>query len=264
MGLGKIVKKAVSTSTLGLIGGQQNNLLSDTGSQTQTSSRNVEAANALEQRFSNEEAKLYDQLGLDIKSLAGVQAAGSDLSSQLAALAKNPFEASLSAADIEQGKKLAEAFTSEESLGLQQGYEQQVAEANRLATRLGRSTIDPILQAQLRKTVMQQQQQLGAKKTALSSQLALQNLQQRMAGREQQANLFTSALGAQGQQFGQSLQALQSQFNRASLAGNIVGREQQMRLGKAGGVTTSSGRAGFLDILGAGARIAGSVVKMGS
>lgn len=265
--LGKLAKNIVSTSTFGMVGGQENNLLnglSDTGSQKQQSLVDVGPAGTLEKRFTAEEAKLFDQLGIDISNLSGIQSKGASLADQIAALAGQPIEAQLTEADISAGKKLAEAFTAEESLGLQQSYEQQLAEANRLATRLGRSTVDPILQAQLRKTVMQQQQQLGAKKTSLSSQYALQNLQQRLGARESQVSLLSKALTGQEQQFGQNLKALQAQFSRATLAGDITGREQQFRLGAAGRTTTQNAKAGFLDVLGAGAGIAGSLAKLGA
>lgn len=119
---------------------------------------------------------------------------------------------------------------------LEQMFRKQTQQSNQLATKLGRSINDPILQARLRTGFMEQQDMLESEKQAAAQNLLFQRF-----------NLGQQALNVGNMPFQRALQA-------GGLGGQIMGQERQFQLG------TSYTTPGFLSTVGALAGASGSVM----
>lgn len=157
---------------------------------------------------------------------------------------------------LQAGQQFANAAFAPQEQQLQQQYQKQVAEANKQATRLGRSTSDPFLQATLRKQVMADQGALQAQKTQYSAQFAQDLLGKQIGARGQQADILGNLGTAQANENQQNFinQNTAQQNNLANLvnAYNLVSQQYQFernfQLGAANRSTISTGQGSGLAI----------------
>lgn len=138
--------------------------------------------------------------------------------------------------DVTLSRQYAGKLMAPEWEALQQSFRKQTEESRREAATLGRSTIDPVLQAKLRGTQMEQEAMLGARETALSYQMARELPGQRIG--------YAQAL----QQRGVSYQA-----SLAELGSSLSSRLANIRLSAAGRTTTGMETPGIGAVLMAGA-----------
>lgn len=101
---------------------------------------------------------------------------------------------------------------------LQQSFNDQSTDMNRLAARLGRSVDDPILQAKLRTGFMNQQMQLGSQMTSLRQQLAMRQPERRLGFFGQAAD-FRRGLASQAMSNRQAIMALGNQGLQNAMTG---------------------------------------------
>lgn len=162
---------------------------------------------------------------------------------------------------MQAGRRFAnDAFAPQEQ-ALQQQYQQQVASANKQATRLGRSANDPFLQAQLRRQVMSDQGSLQAQKTQFSSQFAQDLLGKQIGAQGQQADILSQLGGQQAatnqqtfanRQTGQQNQ-LANLVNSYNMAQQQYQFERNFQLGTATKSSVSTGQGSGLAIAAQGA-----------
>lgn len=83
--------------------------------------------------------------------------------------------------DISGAQKFTQDIFAPQSVAMQQAFQQQSQQNNRLATRLGRSADDPILAAKLAQEQTRQLQQFESQKTAFSAQNAQDRMGQQLS-----------------------------------------------------------------------------------
>lgn len=163
--------------------------------------------------------------------------------------------------DIDTANRIASQLFGARQTALQQLFEDQTTEANRLAARLGRPVNDPILQAKLRTGFIRQQDLVNAEQNAAAQNLALQLPGQRLGFAQAQSQIL-SALGDQ---------AVSNINYLLSLGNQIANQERNFRLqtgeryssgsikegGGIGGAIT-----GAIGGIGAGLEIAPSLSKV--
>lgn len=136
--------------------------------------------------------------------------------------------------DITQAAGISQQLFAPQQERLSQIFQQQGIEARRQAAQLGRSSIDPILQARLRTQQAQQAGMLSAQQAAQTQQIAMQLPQQRLS--------FQEALAQQGIRNRQSILQMGAQIQQPMFAA---------RLGSAQGTETSRASLASL-LMGAG------------
>ncbi len=153
--------------------------------------------------------------------------------------------------DVQQSNRVANNLYESRQTQLNQMFQDQNTEAERLAARLGRPVNDPILQAKLRTGFIRQQDLLNSEKTGTAQQLALQLPGQRLNLAGQQTNILSALAN----------QALQNRQYLLGLGNSLAGQERGFRLQTSeqySNATQSSGGglggalAGGLSGLGAG------------
>lgn len=189
--------------------------------------------------------------------------------------------------DINDANSYAANLYAPQRAGLEQAFRNQTMDSNRLASSLGRSINDPILQSKLRTGFMDQTAALNAQQTASAQQIAFQLPGQRLASSQAQGgfygNQYDVSAGNYQNQFnalqgmsgfgGQRVGALgdvygaqqaakdQATQNRLSLLGlgqQLQQQGQNFRLASAGRTTTGSNQGSALSTLGGIAGIAGA------
>lgn len=155
-------------------------------------------------------------------------------------------------ADVAAGQKYANQLFASQQASLESSARTQSQEAARQAASLGRSVADPVLQAKLRSSLMEQQAQLEGQKTGTAAKYATEFLpQQRLAGLEAQQ----TGVGMLGNLF--STQQTLNQQQQSSQQ-NLFQALQNFRLASAGKMTTGTTNEGPLASLFA---LAGSGAK---
>lgn len=190
----------------------------------------------------------FEQLTKFVEAGAGESDIAASVKAQrdLAAAQGAPGALDPTEQDIGFAGGIAKSLFGEERLRQEQGFERQGQETAQLAAQLGRATDDPILQAKLRGTFMQEQAALGARQGALSTQIALMRPEQRLALQQQQAE----TLG------GLANQAFQNRTAILGLGSGLQGAEREFRLARATQTNETTSSPGALSILGA---VAGGV-----
>lgn len=143
-------------------------------------------------------------------------------------------------ADFQQGaQRGAAAQLAPQRAALQASFEAQRQNTAQLAAQLGRPVDDPILQAKLATSQIQQEMQLAGQETALAQQIQGQQL-----AALGQATDIRAQLGQQ---------ALQNRLTLFGAGQQALGAERNFRLGAAGGQTTiSTPGAGTFGAIGSG------------
>lgn len=152
--------------------------------------------------------------------------------------------------DITNANNYATNIFAPQQTGLNQAFQDQNSQAQRLAAQMGRSVDDPVLQAQMRLGQIREQNMLNSQKTAFGSQMALQLPQNRLN------------LAGQGNNILQGLasQAFTNQSNLIGLGSNIINQERNMRLATATRTAEQYGESGG----GLKGALAGGVAGLGS
>jgi hypothetical protein len=174
----------------------------------------------------------YTQVGANQSDVAAGAQGARDLASMYGDYAKTGGLPGQGDVDISQG--FAKDIFAARQTGLDQSFQDQNVQANRLAASLGRSVDDPILQAKLRTGFLRQQDQLNSDRTGYASQLALALPGQRLGYAERRANALS----------GLASQAFQNQANVISLGSGIADQERNFRIATAhryGNQNVSSG-----------------------
>jgi hypothetical protein len=141
-----------------------------------------------------------------------------DLASMLGDYAKGGYQPNDS--DISSSNDLATKLFGSRQTALNQSFQDQTTEANRLAARLGRSVDDPILQAKLRSGMMRQQDSLNSDKQGWATQYALNQPMQRLNFAGQKANILS----------GLASQAMSNRNALLSMGSNLLSGERNFRL----------------------------------
>lgn len=165
-----------------------------------------------------------------------------------------------SAGDITTSNQQAAALFGGQRVGMQQAFDDQRTQANRVAGLSGRNINDPILQAKLAQEQTRQSSVLDANQGSFAQQLAMQAPMQRLGFAQQRAGV----LG------GLATQAMQNRQMIAAMGEGIMNNERNFRLqtatrwgneqsgGGAGGAIT-----GALGGIGAGASLATGLSNSG-
>lgn len=194
--------------------------------QNSSSGLNLAEASALEQKasrvqnsqFSDLENILYSNPNQDRQDYQTGLNSQKDLARMLGEYSKSgglPSQADINSANQVTGNLFAQRQTE-----LDQVFQDQNTEAERLAARLGRPVNDPIIQAKLRTGFIRQQDLLNAEKQGASQNLALQLPNQRLGYAQNQATL----LDAIGQR------AIDNRNFLIGLGSNLAGSERNWRL----------------------------------
>lgn len=152
-----------------------------------------------------------------------------DLANQLQALSEGAFLPNTQ--DILTARGQSQNLLAGQRAGLQNIFRGQNMQANRNAASLGRSTNDPILQAQLRQQQAGMQSELLGQEQAMTQEIASSLPLQRLGFQQQRTSLL-SGLGSQ------------AMSNRISLLGagtNIQNLQNQIRLGQTSTTLHSGG-----------------------
>ncbi|MCK5016132.1 MAG: hypothetical protein KAS32_03590 [Candidatus Peribacteraceae bacterium] len=170
--------------------------------------------------------------------------------------------------DISRTAGLAGQLLRPEQVALQQAFGRQEIQAGRSAAALGRGVGDPILQAKLRTSQMEQQERLGARQTSLSTQLAMMQPEQRLALSRERAGVL-GGLGTQAMQnrsfltqLGQGIGEAERSFRErtATQTGFNTQAFQQTSTNALGAI--GGGISGGLAGLGAGASLASNIPSL--
>lgn len=154
--------------------------------------------------------------------------------------------------DIATARGQAQNLLSGQRAGMANVFAAQTEQANRQAAQLGRSTNDPILQAQLRRQQIEQERELAGQETALTQQIGSSLPLQRLQFQQQRAGVL--------QGIGDQASALRS--NLIGQGTNIQNLLNQIRLGQGTSTQQSGGGlAGALSGALGGAGAALGVVK---
>lgn len=184
---------------------------------------------------------------------------GEDLSSLIQKYVQN--NGMPTGSDTQNAQAFASNMFAPQQVGLQQSFLQQGYAANQNSALMGRAGNDPILQAKMRTSMMQQQSMLNAQQGAFGSQYAMNMPQQRiglagqrmsvLGGLASQAMANRQALVASGSSmYGQGLQ---SQEYTASHPGGWSG----MLTGLIGGAGAGMSAANSFSNMGGGGGMGG-------
>lgn len=134
-----------------------------------------------------------------------------DFQKLLSQLSSAPQDLLPTSDDVFNAKEATSGLFAAEENQLNEIFKQERIQSNREAASLGRSTIDPVLQAQLRISKASQLAGLESRKTTEASRLALQLPALRQQALERQAS-FAEVLANQGISNRQSLMEMGSSF----------------------------------------------------
>lgn len=221
-------------------------------SQSVTSTVNVAPESAEEKQFRLGAADSYGQLGQMVGAGPGQQdvtaALGStrDLASMLQSFAKGGFLPGQE--DITTAQNFAQQMFAPQQTALQQSFQDQQTQANRMAAQMGRGANDPILAAKLAQEQTRQQGMLSAQQGAFAADFGMQLPGQRLGFQEQLANV-RSGLATQAMQNRQSLFSMGQQAQQA---------ERNWRLNTASRTNTQTSGGDFMSAVGGISAIAGA------
>jgi hypothetical protein len=133
--------------------------------------------------------------------------------------------------DISTANSQANALFGGQRAAMQNSFIGQTQQANQLASRLGRSTNDPILQAQLRGQMFQQENLLAGQQGAMAQDLAMQMPMQRLQFASSQNDVLSQLAS----------QAFQNRQALAGIGTNIRAMENNVRVAGASTVTQQGG-----------------------
>jgi len=145
--------------------------------------------------------------------------------------------------DVAAGQQFAQNIFAPQQLGLQQSFQDQQVQANRMAARLGRTGNDPILRNKLAQEQTRQQAMLNSQQGAFAAEQAYALPQQQINYAQALANT----------RMGLASQAFQNRQNLMQLGQSLTQQERQYRLQAASqtgqtqfGGTVGGGWAGAL------------------
>lgn len=213
---------AIGGGLLGAISGSQKNV-------TGSSSQNISGINLSDESELEKLAGKNVQSSLgDISNLVGLGPGAQDITSSLSAqrglagqlesFAQGGFLPSES--DVTRSREFAASQFAPQQEVLKQSYQDAQVRANQLATQLGRSVDDPIIQARLQTDLARQTSVLGAQQNAFASQFAQNLPQQRLQYQAQLADVRGSLAS----------QALSNRQALLSLGSQVQSAERQFRL----------------------------------
>lgn len=194
-----------------------------------SSSSNLSGINLAPESEFEQEAQRFQRGALgDFNQFVGQGPGGQDitaaltsqrgLASQLEAFAQGGFLPSES--DTARAREFAASQFAPQQEVLKQSFQDAQIRANQLATQLGRSVDDPIIQARLQTDLARQQSTLGAQQNAFASQFAQNLPQQRLAFQAQLADVRGNLAS----------QALSNRQALLSLGSQVQSAERQFRL----------------------------------
>lgn len=180
-----------------------------------------------------------------------------DLANELQRMSEGAFLPSTQ--DINQARTQSQNLLAGQRAGLQNIFERQQDVANRQAAQMGRSTNDPILQAQLRRAQAEQESELLGQEQAMTQQIASSLPLQRLQFQQQRAGV----LGGLGNQ------ATTLRSNLLGMGTNVQNLQNQIRLGGSTRTATQGGGmqgflTGALGGAGAGLGLASGLNSMGA
>ena len=222
----------------GMIGGSPNG---ESSQQSQVQDLNLRDINALNVGRSNLEASATSASEGLFSSLNQLTAAGPGMSDVQAGLSAqqgygNVLQQQLSQgglpsqAQIGAGQQYAQSIFAPQQVMLQQQFNQERVNQQRLAARLGRRTNDPVLANKMAFSQGQLQQQLQAQQGAFASQTA-------MSLPEKQAAMAERLAQVRG---GLATQALQNRTSLLTMGQQLAASERQYRIATARHKATSS------------------------
>lgn len=154
--------------------------------------------------------------------------------------------------DITMAQGFAEQVFRPEQLQLEQGFVEQGQRTSQLAARLGRPVNDPILQAKLAQSQINQQAVLAARQGAFAADIAQQQPERKLGFFRERA----------GFQQGLASQAIANRQALFSMGNQITASEREFRLRQAGEQKTEGG--GLLGALAGGLGGASAGISAGS
>lgn len=181
----------------------------------------------------------------DISSVYGVKdvkasrKANLDLAEMLKRMANGEFLPS--GQDFLTARAQSQDLLAGQRMGMQNAFQNQMVQANRNAASMGRSTNDPILQAQLRNSQMQMQNELLGQETALTREIASSLPMQRLQYTSQRAGVLGDMAD----------QASNLRMSLMGMGTNLQNLNNQMRI--AGSTTTNLSGGGMKGMLTGGA-----------
>lgn len=159
--------------------------------------------------------------------------------------------------DIQTARGQSQNLLAGQRASMQNAFARQTAQANQQAVSMGRSTNDPILQAQMRRQQIEQERELAGQESALTQQISSSLPLQRLGFQQQRAGVLQ----------GMGAQATTLRSNLMGLGTNVQNLQNQIRLGQ--GSTTMSTPGGLQGALtgavgglGSAVGIAGGIQKL--
>lgn len=216
---------AVAGGLLGMLGGGAGT----PSTQTTESSADVTLKNFadLSKGQSELEKQAYQnqlsQLG-QLQSLVGAGPGQTDVTAGLTA--QQDFASRISqllgmgGTDVAAGQAFAQQIFAPQQVAMQQAFQDQQVQANRLASRMGRAGYDPILRNKLAQEQTRQQAQLQAQQGAFAAQQSREIPQMQLQMAEQLANV----------RGGLASQAMQNRMAMLNLGQQLTQSERQYRL----------------------------------
>lgn len=213
LGLGAI---AAGGAILGGLAGSQG----ETATQSKSIGSQSELGRQLDQIFGRQMGNLEDMAGVyGQQDVAAGRQGQLDLASMLQQLSEGAFLPGTQ--DIMTARQQSQNLLAGQRAGMQNMFQGMEQSSARNAASLGRSTNDPILQAQLRGQQAQMSNQLMGQETAMTQEIASSLPLQRLGFQQQRASVL-SGMGSQAMN------------NRISLLGagtNLQNLQNQVRLG---------------------------------
>jgi hypothetical protein len=220
---------AAAGAALGALGGSQGNTATSSTALGGSSKLGKETNKSLRELL--EELQGMNKAGAGTKDVSNAVSAQRDFASMLKKFSEGGFQPSSS--DYNMANNQAANLFGGQRAAMQNSFLGQTQASNAQASRLGRSINDPILQAQLRTSLFQQENELSGQQNALAQQLAMNAPMQRLQFAGQRSDVLNQL----------SSQAYNNRMTLAGFGQGVMGLENQLRIG--GATTTQNSGGGF-------------------